>query len=212
MPRKVDPTERRRVILEAVQRLVVRVGVEAASLRNVATEAGLNVGSVRHYFTSHEEMLVAALARLEGEVEERVRAHLPRLAEVESADAAIEIAIDVLEEFLPLDQERRDELTMYFAFGEAARAMPALQPLAEKLITDVRSTCREMCRSAGSAQVEEDTVALAALLDGLGYAMLHSPATFPDDRVRTVLRRQWALVTLPGSPSVEWGRVADTWG
>lgn len=205
MPRVVDADERRRVILAAVRRLVIRSGVEAASLRNVAAEAGLNVGSVRHYFVSHEEMLVAALAQLEGVVEQRVRSHLPRYEGVASVAGATEISLDVLEEFLPLDEERRSELIVYFAFGEAARSIPALRTLSARLVDAVRAVCREMCRAAGSAQVEEDGAALAALLDGLGYGILQTPDAFTREQVRAILRRQWGLVRLAGPPSDAWG-------
>jgi AcrR family transcriptional regulator len=42
---------------EAVLRLIATRGLEAASLRNVAAEAGVSMGTVQHYFTSKQEML-----------------------------------------------------------------------------------------------------------------------------------------------------------
>jgi TetR/AcrR family transcriptional regulator, transcriptional repressor of bet genes len=62
MPRQVDREERRRVIAAAVLRLVAARGVEAASLRAVAGEAGVSMGAVQHYFTTRDEMLRFALA------------------------------------------------------------------------------------------------------------------------------------------------------
>lgn len=61
MPKQVDHAERRREIAEAVVRLVTAKGVEAASLRAVAAEAGVSMGSVQHYFTTTDEMLLFAL-------------------------------------------------------------------------------------------------------------------------------------------------------
>jgi TetR/AcrR family transcriptional regulator, transcriptional repressor of bet genes len=61
MPRQVDQDERRRQIAAAVVRLVASRGVEAASLRSVAAEAGVSMGAVQHYFTSTDEMLLFAL-------------------------------------------------------------------------------------------------------------------------------------------------------
>ncbi|MFI9589760.1 TetR family transcriptional regulator [Nonomuraea sp. NPDC052265] len=37
--------------------VVRRAGFEQASLRNVAEEAGLAIGSVRHYFAGHTELI-----------------------------------------------------------------------------------------------------------------------------------------------------------
>ncbi|MGH3159668.1 MAG: TetR/AcrR family transcriptional regulator [Streptosporangiaceae bacterium] len=52
---------RRRTIAEAIVRLVAARGVEAASLRAVAAEAGISMGAVQHYFTTRDEMLLFAL-------------------------------------------------------------------------------------------------------------------------------------------------------
>jgi len=62
MPKQVDHEERRRTIAEAVVRVVSTHGVEAASLRAVAAEAGVSMGAVQHYFTTRDEMLRFALA------------------------------------------------------------------------------------------------------------------------------------------------------
>jgi len=62
MPRQVDREERRREIATAVLRLVATRGAEAASLRAVASEAGVSMGAVQHYFTTKDEMLRFALA------------------------------------------------------------------------------------------------------------------------------------------------------
>jgi TetR/AcrR family transcriptional regulator, transcriptional repressor of bet genes len=62
VPKKVDREERRREIATAVLRIVTTRGVEAASLRAVAAEAGVSMGAVQHYFTAKDEMLRFALA------------------------------------------------------------------------------------------------------------------------------------------------------
>ena len=57
MPRQVDHQERRRHIGQAVLRLISTHGLEAASLRNVAAEAGVSMGTVQHYFDDKQAML-----------------------------------------------------------------------------------------------------------------------------------------------------------
>ena len=57
VPKQVDHQQRRRHIGDAVLRLIAARGLEAASLRNVAAEAGVSMGTVQHYFTSKQEML-----------------------------------------------------------------------------------------------------------------------------------------------------------
>lgn len=57
MPARIDPQERRQEVIRAAFRLVVAEGIEGVSLRKVADESGLNVGSVRHYFDGHHDLL-----------------------------------------------------------------------------------------------------------------------------------------------------------
>jgi AcrR family transcriptional regulator len=73
MPRQVDHQERRQTIAEAVIRLVTAKGVEAASLRAVAAEAGVSMGAVQHYFTTTDEMLLFALDYGNGLLRARVQ-------------------------------------------------------------------------------------------------------------------------------------------
>jgi TetR/AcrR family transcriptional regulator, transcriptional repressor of bet genes len=48
MPKQVDHEERRQEIAAAVVRLVTTRGIETASLRTVASEAGVSMGAVQH--------------------------------------------------------------------------------------------------------------------------------------------------------------------
>jgi AcrR family transcriptional regulator len=57
-----------------VFRVIRRDGVDQASLRAVATEAGLVIGSVRHYFATHDEMIVFAMRVLADRVTTRIAA------------------------------------------------------------------------------------------------------------------------------------------
>jgi TetR/AcrR family transcriptional regulator, transcriptional repressor of bet genes len=57
VPKQVDHQERRRHIGEAVLRLIATRGLEAASLRNVAAEAEVSMGTVQHYFAGKQAML-----------------------------------------------------------------------------------------------------------------------------------------------------------
>jgi AcrR family transcriptional regulator len=57
MPKLVDHEQRRRELGEAVWRVIRRDGVEAASVRKVAQEAGWSAGALRHYFSTQSELL-----------------------------------------------------------------------------------------------------------------------------------------------------------
>jgi AcrR family transcriptional regulator len=182
-PRVVDPVARRRHVAEAVFRVVVRDGVEQASLRNVALEAGLAIGSIRHYFDSHDAMIVFAAEALVDSVGARVLAHVETLGSGEGRPA-----VRVLSEVLPLDDRRRDEVALWLAFATAARTRPALLPHAERLYDGLRFICEKVVRrmvaegtAAAALDVPLEVQRLAALVDGLAVdGVLHPDRMTPE--------------------------------
>lgn len=195
MPKLVDRDERRRRVVDAVFRLVVRDGVEGASLRHVAAEAGLNIGSVRHYFDSAEELLTAAAREMAERVERRVRSHeeaVDRAVVAEDPAAQRAAVLAMVEELLPLDDERRLETTVWLAFTERSRTTEALRPYAAELIEGSREVVRPMTQALGLP--DEAAEAFAACVDGLVLAAVHDPDDYPPARQRRVLAYQLDLV------------------
>lgn len=90
-------------------RVIGREGLEQASVRNVAKEAGLSVGSLRHYFATQTELLNCTL----GLVGDRLEARLT--AAGTSGDAVKRVQAKI-EEMLPIDAERRLECEIWLAF------------------------------------------------------------------------------------------------
>ncbi|WP_312877753.1 TetR/AcrR family transcriptional regulator [Lentzea indica] len=184
-PRVVDPAARRQAVAEAVFRVVVRDGVEQASLRNVALEAGLAIGSIRHYFDSHDDMIIFAVEALIRSIEQRVFAHVRSLEDRTDLRRPAE---RVLSEVLPLDDRRRDEAVLWLAFATAARTRPSLLPHAEQLYDGLRALCRrvltvmvESGTVAADLDIALETERLASLLDGLTVdGVLHPDRMTPD--------------------------------
>ncbi|MFC4145360.1 TetR/AcrR family transcriptional regulator [Micromonospora mangrovi] len=78
MPKRVDHDQRRRQIGDALLRIASSRGLQSASMREVAAEAGVSLRLVQYYFHTKEELLLAALGylgeQLAARVEERIRA------------------------------------------------------------------------------------------------------------------------------------------
>lgn len=201
MPKIVDPQERRARIADAVFALIERGGVQEASLRNVAAAAGLNIGSVRHYVDGHEGMLVVAVHEMARRVEARIEAEIaafdsrPPGERGDRDDEALgEHAIDLLEQLLPLDAERRREVVVWLAFCEWSRVTPALAAQARVLIDASRRLTRPMLAAAGvpPGALEPAAESLAAAVDGLAIALLHDPDRLSHQQRRAILRVQLA--------------------
>ncbi|GAA1385451.1 TetR family transcriptional regulator C-terminal domain-containing protein [Kitasatospora putterlickiae] len=199
MPKVVIAENRRQDVARAVLRLVARDGLEHASLRNIADEAGLAIGSVRHYFDGQSEVVTFAMEELCARIGERVRRHAERLlnpaAPTGPADrrAAVEA---LLAELLPLDDVRREEAELWLAFTTAARTRPELRPGAALLHESTRHLIARVldeARRAGGAPADLDvpleTERLAALLDGLALGMVLHPAGVPPRTALLILRR-----------------------
>ncbi len=194
MPKVVDADARRRLVAEAIFTVVVRDGLAQASLRNVAEEAGLAIGSVRHYFTCADEMIGFALR----ELVDRIGARL--LARAEAALAAPTRAerrqhtIDLLGELLPLDERRYTECAVWLAFATAARTAPALRPQVRELydgtrtlVTKVLTRVRDAGGLADDIDIAVETERLTAVLDGLMTNGVIQPDRMTPDLMRTVL-------------------------
>lgn len=112
MPKVVDHEEKRRNIAEAVFRLIGARGMEGVSLRDVAKEAEVSMGSVQHYFKTKDEMLSFALSYMRERVIQRLNTRLTRLKDP-SRREVIRESILIL---LPLDRESAQEATINIAF------------------------------------------------------------------------------------------------
>jgi AcrR family transcriptional regulator len=196
MPKIVDADARRRAVAEAVFAVVERQGLEGASLRNVADEAGLAIGSVRHYFGDHSELLIFAMKEISLRFEQRALAHVERLTGCQDGEERRAVAEGLLEEFLPLDDARREEAAVWCAFVTAARTRRELRPRAREVLEGMREVMARVLRGAQRAgtlredlDVGLESLRLSALLDGLTVQALQAPDLLPPEVMREVLRR-----------------------
>ncbi|MFJ3776781.1 TetR/AcrR family transcriptional regulator [Streptomyces sp. NPDC090075] len=200
MPKIVDPEERRREVVEAVFRVVARGGIQQATLQHVAAEAGLAIGSVRHYFDSHSELLAAAAREMVRRVAARVQ---EKLEQPPAADPH-RLVEEIAGQFLPLDPARADETAVWLEFAVAARTNRALRPTAAELHEGLRDVAARLLRRLGVT----DPVAaehLAAVIDGLALDAALQPDRLRPDTVRAVLRRHLAQL-----PAVQQDGRTDT--
>ncbi|MGH3013228.1 MAG: TetR/AcrR family transcriptional regulator [Gaiellaceae bacterium] len=186
---RIDTDSRRRELGEALWRVVLRDGIEAASVRKVAAEAGVSAGSLRHVFPSQSELLTFAMQLIIEEVTRRVEAVEP------SGD--IQEGVDrVLQSLLVLDPETRAVFEVWLAFVVRARVDPSLRSLRDETHAQVRALCRssiESLRADGKTRpdidVEAEAERLHALIDGLAmHATLDPELTTPARQVELLSR------------------------
>jgi len=196
MPKIVDQDARRTEIVGALRRVIQREGIAGASVRTVATEAGLSAGAMRHYFASQSELLGFALAAMTADVERRIVA---RVEAWRKGPPTLEGLVAVLEEVAPLDARRRVEFEVWLELVMLARTSPELRPLVLEAHRGVRRVCRQVVMAARGdvrtdAEGEKDAVVrrwadqLHGLLDGLSLHLAIYPGETSRARVRAALR------------------------
>lgn len=197
MPKVVDPVQRRREVVEAVLRVIRRDGLEQASVRNVAREAGLSMGSLRHYFASQSELMVFAFRTVIDRIESR-------LARLEPESDPRRRAERVLAELLPLDDERRAENELWLAFTSRAMVDPALGDLRDEGYDALRAGCRAILTDLSAAglaptDVHTETERLHALLDGLAVHAAMRPDIHTGESLKAAIGRHLDALAIEGA-------------
>ena len=174
--------QRRGQLVDAVFRIVRRDGIDQVSVRTVAREAGLSMGTLRHYFTTQADLLAFSL----GEVERRIR---DRLADLDTTGSPREVLERVLHHLLPISPESRVEHEIWLAFVGRAVADPALHALNARVYDDTRDLIRRLVLRAARPGLDEDieTERLYALVDGLVLHAALRPEQWTPDRLTAVL-------------------------
>ncbi|MFI7706411.1 TetR/AcrR family transcriptional regulator [Nonomuraea sp. NPDC049480] len=175
MPKIVDHDERRREVLSAARRVIVRDGIDAATTRAIAKEAGYSNGVLAHYFTDKDEILLSALRQSH----QRIRDRLTRKVEGVPGLAALR---ELLLDNLPLDAERTQETRLEVSFWSRSLASERLAEVQRAEAAELRSAVRDLlgqARAAGELRTDDSlddlTEHLLALVDGLSLHLLLYP-------------------------------------
>lgn len=163
--RRAKGERRRRLLLEATLRVVERDGVAGVTHRAVAKEAGLPPSAATYYFSTVDDLLVAALVW----AADRYSALLREAAT--AADPIAALAHRLADE---LTEGRTPFVSEYELYLLAARRAP-LRPVARRCVDDLAALARSRT---------EDPVAVRAFcagVDGLLVQALVTGAT-PDAR------------------------------
>jgi AcrR family transcriptional regulator len=201
VPKVVDHAQRRRELVAATWAVVAAEGIEAATVRRIAEEAGCTTGRITHYFADKEEVLVAALRQVHRAAGKRMLAAIgPR-----SGLAALRA---VLAEALPLDEERILEWRVWLAFWGSAATSTRLQAEQHEryrewrgLLNRVLATAQHDGQLAVGIDLDLDRLVdqIVALVDGFGLqGVLH--AWEPEQLVSRLNGAVDALLRAAGYP------------
>jgi len=190
MARTADHEQRRRQVARALLRSVGRQGLARTTLADVADEAGVSVGLVQSYFRTKSQLLRFGVEYMYKQGEDRLLA----LAEGTGPASVRDWTLRASETLLPLDDERRLELTVWLEFLPATMADPEMSQLhrtTTRQLLDAFAYAFGEGRTLGelppALDARAEAASLVAFVDGLTLHHLVTGADFAEDAIRTSL-------------------------
>ena len=171
MTQRLDPADRKQAIADAVLAITARHGLEAVSMRDVAAEAHVSLGSVQHHFRTKDEMLLFACRYMINRSQTRAQTLFTSEPE---APATRLVLRRLFEQMLPLTEERRIAIRVWIAFLARAVVEPALEAFMRQTHMNTHQFIAAQIRQAqhtgeidDSLDSERVTRAIFMLVEGL---------------------------------------------
>ncbi|NLV80141.1 MAG: TetR/AcrR family transcriptional regulator [Rhodococcus sp.] len=178
-----SPTRLAAALLE----VAARGGLESASVREVATEAGVSIGAVQHHFPTKDEMLAYSFRALADRV-------LTRLASVDPDIDPGRTLFAALSHLLPLDDQRGSEVHVMGAFSVRAATSPSLSTIRGAALFTIRTGVSSVLIRMGTPDPETRAALLVAAVTGLAADATASPELYPREFLTHSLHTQIRLV------------------
>jgi AcrR family transcriptional regulator len=162
--------QRRKALIQSTLMLLADGGAEAATVRNIAHSAGVTQGLIRHYFTSKEELLIAAYEK-----------HMETLSEPSYAQlnqnydrAHARLVVFLVAALTPPVVDAK-ALTLWAGFIHMAQNDPSIRAMHKKTYLQYRGQLQELIRDAwieigkapNAIELRHAAIASNAILDGL---------------------------------------------
>ena len=187
MPKIVDHEKRKIKIAEATWKVIVEEGLENATVRKIAQTANLSVGALRHYFPSQSELFAFSMEL----VSERVQ---KRIASKKYDGSPLEVITAIISELLPVDEDRRVEMEVWFVFSAKTLVDPRLKTLSEKNYFSMHDGFERLLNKLKKAGLLREEIhfqmeihRLHSLVDGLGSHHLLYPEIFTYENMMETL-------------------------
>lgn len=160
MPKIVDHDERRLELVDATWRIIARQGLEGATMREIALEAGFANGALKPYFPTKDTLLEFAFGHVFNRTNQRI-------AGVTEGKSGIEALRAFCLEVLPLDEERVNEARIVIPFWQKAVNDPQKAEIHQRSMDEWVTTIRRYlaeARDSGDVRAAVDDSILAGQL------------------------------------------------
>ena len=199
MPKIVDHDERRRVIVEALWRVVARDGAHEVSVRHVAAEAGMPKSSIGHYVGTMPQLMGLAVDQL-------VQENTDYLLSLDLLSLDADKAAEVLYTLVPVSERRRHMSGVWLLLAAQAGADSEFAEVLHRLNASVAEGIGELLRAMqqrglvdSDRDIDREARRLHALIDGLALQCMTDPSLRSETDVRAILRDEVARLAEPAA-------------
>lgn len=197
MPKIVDHDERRAHIARAVTHVILRDGVEGATMREVANEAGYAHGAIARYFPNKQSMIAAAYLYVFEDSESRVLKQAEHIRGLKALEAASR-------QILPFSAVGPQKSRVVIAFWALAAQDKALEKIHQEKISERRAIIRRFLTEAQEdgelaphINIETAVDEISARNAGWQMMAVLVPEALNDDRIENSLQALLAELRAP---------------
>lgn len=187
-------------IIEAIVSVIAAGGIEKATVRTVAGQAGVSIGAVQHHFPTKAAMLTAAMEAISAAVTADIEAYLVALEPAGTPAEKAGQAASVLRHLaLLLCSIREEDLIpagIWLDFVALSRVTPALAAIHARTWTQLRERMSELITTAHPHHPDPEAAAGWALatFDGIAVGRVSEPQFMTGTRAAALAERTLAAI------------------
>lgn len=187
MPKIVDHDRKRKMIVETAWGIITNEGIDKASVRRIASEAGMSTGALRHYFSNQDELLLFILEYYLARGKER--------SENKSwSQNPLGAVRETLLELVPVDRDKQTETSVWLVFAIRSLTSAALNTKIIELTEGeyvFMEALFEILIKAGQVSkdipIEIEKLRLAAVIEGISIHALLRPDIFTIEKTEQII-------------------------
>jgi AcrR family transcriptional regulator len=184
-------------VLEATWRVILRVGLENVTFREIAAEMRATTGTVVHYFRTKDEVLLHALDHLISAMQTNIESQVGRSEGLERLERMVHAC-------LPLDEESELGWRIWLAFLKSSIGSEKLSSEHSRRYLLMRNTLvSELKLLVSQARVRPglnlvlEADALVALIDGIGVGRVIDATRFTPRQQKLLVKRHLLAFLAP---------------
>ncbi|MEK4248225.1 TetR/AcrR family transcriptional regulator [Paenibacillus sp. FSL W7-1287] len=187
MPKIVDHDHKRKIIAETAWKIIETEGIERASIRRIASEAGMSTGALRHYFSNQDELLLFIMEYFLARGRERSE-------NISWSTNPLNAVRETLLELVPVSQDKQTETGVWLVFAIRSLTSAALNAKKDELTEGeyiLMEALLEILIKAGcinkTINIEIEKLRLAVIIEGISIHALLRPDIFTIEKTEQII-------------------------